>query len=233
MDLMTAGYAFLAGILPPLIWLYLLLKEDAKHPEPKSLIALTFAAGMVAVPLVLPFEQAAVARFSGEVPLLFSWALIEEVAKYAAVALVVLWRPAVDEPIDYVIYMLTAALGFAALENTLFIFGPFEHGQVIAGLATGNLRFMGSTLVHVISSSALGFSMAFTYRKAVYRRMSGAAVGLILAVGLHGFFNFLILSAGGSLTLLAFFLVWTAALVIFAFFEVLQYRESHRARATS
>jgi RsiW-degrading membrane proteinase PrsW (M82 family) len=233
MALTTAGYAFLAGFLPCLIWLLILLREDAKHPEPKHLVVLAFLGGMLAVPLVLPFEQAAAGRFISQTPLLFSWALIEEIAKYAVAALVILWRPAVDEPVDYVIYMLTVALGFAALENALFIFEPFHRGELMQGLATGNLRFMGSTLVHVISSSALGFAMAFTYRKPVYRRTSGAALGLILAVGLHGCFNLLILSKGGAQTLGAFFTVWTAALALFAVFEVLRYRESRRSRATS
>jgi len=34
-----------------------LLKEDAQHPEPKKLIALTFVAGMLAVPLAIPLER--------------------------------------------------------------------------------------------------------------------------------------------------------------------------------
>ena len=57
MTLTTLGYAFLGGLLPSLIWLYFLLKEDATHPEPKTLIALAFVAGMVGVALALPAEQ--------------------------------------------------------------------------------------------------------------------------------------------------------------------------------
>ena len=54
MTLTTLGYAFLGGLLPSLIWLYFLLKEDSRCPEPRTLIALTFVAGMVAVPFALP-----------------------------------------------------------------------------------------------------------------------------------------------------------------------------------
>ena len=83
----TLGYAFLGGILPSFIWLYFLLKEDAKHPEPKTLIVFTFIAGMAAVPLVLPLEQYTRAHLSNNWSILASWALIEEVLKYAMAAM--------------------------------------------------------------------------------------------------------------------------------------------------
>jgi hypothetical protein len=85
---------------------------------------------------------------------------------------------------------------------------------------------MGSTLLHVLSSSAIGFAMAFSYRKKSRARAAYATVGLILAVALHALFNFLILPTGPNgvaHTLDAFFTVWTGVLVFFALFEVLKY----------
>ena len=41
--------------------------------------------------------------------------------KYLMAAAFILWRNAVDEAPDYVIYMFTVALGFAAAENMLFL----------------------------------------------------------------------------------------------------------------
>jgi RsiW-degrading membrane proteinase PrsW (M82 family) len=223
--LITLGYAFIGGVLPSLVWLYILLREDARCPEPRSMVALAFIVGMIAVPLVIPLEQAAVTHFMSTTSLsvITSWALIEETAKYGLAAFIILWRRQVNESVDYVIYMLTIALGFAALENTFFIFGPFSHGQFISGLETGNLRFIGSTLVHVISSSAIGFSMAFSYMKSPQVRVIYSTVGLILAVALHAFFNFLILNGGDTSRLEAFFTIWTGAIVFFALFEILKY----------
>ena len=219
----TLGYAFLGGLLPSFIWLYFLLKEDASHPEPKSLIALTFVAGMAAVPLALPFEQYAQTQFAGSLPVLTAWALIEESLKYAVVAILILWRNAVDEAPDYVIYMLTAALGFAAAENMLFLLTPLSDGQFVASLFTGNVRFLGSTLLHVIASAAIGFALAFSTTSSPIRRTAAGAAGLILAVALHTAFNALIINRGASTTLSALFLIWTVAIVFFAAFEVLKY----------
>lgn len=223
MTFTTFGYAFLGGLLPSFIWLYFLLKEDAQHPEPKKLIALAFIAGMVAVPLALPFEQYAKAHLSGSLPILTAWALVEEVLKYGMAAIFILWRNAVDEAPDYVIYMLTVALGFAAAENMLFLFTPILSGQLATSIFTGNVRFIGSTLLHVVASGAIGFSLAFSARSRPATRVTAAALGLILAIVLHTAFNALIITPGASTTLAAFFLVWVVAVIFFAAFEVLKY----------
>jgi RsiW-degrading membrane proteinase PrsW (M82 family) len=224
--LTTLGYAFLGGLLPSLIWLYFLLKEDAKHPEPKALIVLTFVAGMLAVPLALPLEHYAKAHFDTDISIFTAWALIEEVLKYVVAAMLILWRRAVDEAPDYVIYMITVALGFASAENMLFLITPLSDGNFAGGLFTGDVRFLGSTLLHVIASSAIGFALAFSARRRPGGRMAAAALGLILAIALHTTFNMLIINGGASTALAAFFLVWTVAVMFFAAFEVLKYFQS-------
>ena len=223
MTFATLGYAFVGGLLPSLFWLYFLLKEDAKHPEPKKLLAFTFFAGMLAVPLALPFEHYAKTHFSSDASILAAWALIEEVLKYAVAALLILWRPDVDEAPDYVIYMITIALGFAAAENMLFLVSPLADGNIASGLFTDNVRFLGSTLLHVVASAAIGFALAFSRTKPSGIREAAAALGLILAVALHTGFNLLIMNQDASNAFVAFFFVWVGVLVFFATFEVLKY----------
>jgi protease PrsW len=227
--LTTIGYAAIGGLLPAFIWLYFLLQEDATHPEPKVLIALAFVAGMFAVPLAIPLEQYAKALLSGTGSVFTAWALIEELLKYVMAAAFILWRPAVDEAPDYVVYMITVALGFAAAENMLFLITPLSGGHIASTIFTGDIRFMGSTLLHVFASAAIGFAFAFTHDSHPAVRTGAAAIGLILAIGLHTTFNALIIIQGASTTLAAVFLVWTAAVIFFAAFEVLkffQYRTS-------
>ncbi len=226
MTLTTLGYAFLGGLLPSFIWLYFLLQEDAKHPEPKTMIALAFVAGMAAVPLAIPLEQYAKATLGGDIPVLAAWALIEEALKYAMVAAFILWRPVVDEAPDYVIYMLTVALGFAAAENMLFLIAPLSDGHIASSIFTGDVRFIGSTLLHVFASAAVGFALAFSHLSSPRVRAIAAGSGLILAIALHTTFNALIISQGTSTTLAAIFLIWTSAVAFFATFEVLKYFQS-------
>ncbi len=220
----TLTYAFIGGLLPALIWLYFLLKEEERCPQPPWAIFVTFVAGMLAVPLVLPFEDLARTYLTSEIGVIIAWATAEETMKYllfAGVALI--FKNAVRNSIDIVICMITVALGFAALENALFLIDPLSEGRFLAGFVTNNLRFIGSTLLHVIASSAIGFALAFSYRSRPSMRAVIASFGLILAIGLHALFNFFIIREGGSTTILAFFTVWTGAVVFFAAFEILKY----------
>lgn len=223
MTLTTLGYAFLGGLLPAFIWLYFLLQEDATHPEPKAMIALAFVAGMIAVPLAIPLEYWASNLFTDNLSILTAWALSEEGLKYAMAAIFLLWRSSVDEAPDYVIYMITVALGFAATENMLFLITPLSSGDIASSIFTGDVRFIGSTLLHIFASAAIGFSFAFSRASGPAVRILAGAIGLILAVALHTAFNVLIITQGASTTLAAVFLVWTAAVIFFAAFEVLKF----------
>lgn len=232
MTLTTLGYAFLGGLLPAFIWLYFLLHEDACHPEPKKMIALAFVAGMIAVPFAIPLEQFAKSALPDSLSILTAWALIEETLKYVVAAAFILWRPAVDEAPDYVIYMITVALGFAAAENMLFLITPLSTGSIASSIFTGDVRFIGSTLLHVFASAILGFAFAFSSASRPVMRMLIAANGLILATVLHTAFNALIISKGTSTTLAAVFMVWVTAVIFFAAFEVLKFFQ-HRTVCTN
>ncbi len=240
-----ALFAFVGGILPALVWLHFLLKEDERCPEPRTLIILAMFTGMLAVPIVLPLEHLARAfipslstlsplldRFSldrsFDLPVIIAWAAIEETVKYVLAAILILWRRQVDEPVDLVIYMLTVALGFAALENALFLIAPITNGAIVDSLLSNNLRFIGATLLHVVASSAIGFALAFSFRMNKTIRAVAAASGLVLAIALHAFFNFLIIRETAQHTLLAFFLVWSGVVVFFALFEILRYSRYKR-----
>ena len=197
------------------------------------MILLAFVVGMAAVPLVILPEHLARELLIEGLPVWTAWAVIEELAKYVVAALIILPRRAINESIDYVIYMLTVALGFAAAENMLFLLEPAGNGDFLAGLVTNNLRFIGATLLHVLASSAIGFALAFSYKKSPIIRTLCAAGGLILAVALHTAFNALIIVSGGTEALSAFLLVWSAAVVFFALFEILKYFRYRRLSKTT
>lgn len=220
----TLGYAFIGGLLPALVWLYFLLKEEERCPQPRWVIFVTFVAGMLVVPFVIPLEDIAVNSLTSGISVIIAWATIEEVLKYLAAALVIYFcRSAIRNPIDLVITMLTIALGFAAVENALFLIAPLSDGRFLTGFVTNNLRFVGSTLLHVVASSAIGFALGFSMNAPRVWRAIAASIGLILAIALHAMFNFFIIQGDGSRTVLAFFLVWTGAIVFFAVFEILKY----------
>lgn len=210
--------SFLGGLIPALFWLWFWLREDKVNPEPKTLIASAFIAGMAVVVPVLILQKFALDRFHDST-LVFVWVVTEEVLKYSAALIVVLWNRAVDEPIDAIIYMITIALGFSALENALFIFNPFMRGEYTESLITGNFRFLGATLLHVLASGTVGATMALAYYRPKIQRVVFSTLGLCIAIVLHTLFNFFIMDAKGETILTVFLFVWMGVIVLFLIFE--------------
>lgn len=212
--------ALLGGVLPALLWLAFWLMEDRCEPEPKRYIVLTFAAGALTVFAALWLERYVMHNplpglgiLSGT-SLLFAWALIEEVLKFGAAYLVALRSRAFDEPLDAVVYMITVALGFAAFENTLFLLTPLQDGDVLKTIITGDLRFIGATLLHSLSSATIGIALALAFYKRAAAKRLAALIGVILATFLHTVFNFFILGSGGGATFWVFLCIWIGIVMV-------------------
>jgi RsiW-degrading membrane proteinase PrsW (M82 family) len=236
----TLVYALLGGLAPALLWLWFFLREDAVHPEPRWLILAAFLSGMVAVLLALPaemfarcvaagswpkeawanlFETAAYCRDVSIEDPIFLWAAVEELLKYGLAVVVILWRRAVDEPIDAMVYLITVALGFAALETGLFLLEPLGRGDITGGFMTGNLRFMGAALIHTLSSAVIGFAIALSFYRSYVVQFISLCTGLILGIVLHALFNHHIIASSGERTTLVFFSVWIGIIGLFLLFE--------------
>jgi protease PrsW len=216
------AFAFLFGLIPAIFWLWFWLREDRKNPEPILLIIITFIAGMAVVPIALPLQKLAIDVYTGS-NVMLAWVIIEEVLKYTAALLVIFWNRAVDEPIDFVIYMITIALGFAALENALFILTPLSLHEYTTVAVTGSFRFLGASLLHVLASATIGICLAFAYYKSTIMRLIYGFIGLFIATLLHALFNFFIIRSSepgredGVLLVLLF--VWMGVILLFLLFE--------------
>lgn len=213
--------ALVSGVLPALIWLSFWLHEDYKHPEPRGLIIKTFLLGMVAVILVLPFQKMVDSWFPGlTIAAILLWVTLEELFKLAAAYFGGLKSFEDNEPIDPIIYMITAALGFVALENTLFAFGPILANEgITSNIISGNLRFMGASLLHIVSSGIVGVALAFSFYKSRLRRITLTIIALIIAITIHAGFNLAIVYWKNYGTIIAFGLVWIGVIFLLLAFE--------------
>jgi|SRR3989338_4308753 len=212
--------ALLGGILPSVFWLWFWLKEDDIHPEPRGLIILSFLVGMLATALAYPIEQFIAVNVNGSDLLLLSlWAITEEVLKFLGIYLIALRSRYFDEPIDAVIYFMTIALGFAALENTMFLFNPLVGGDTMATLLLGNFRFIGATLLHVGASGFVGVMLALSFYEVRAKRRIASIVGLLGAITLHTLFNFSIIMSEGAYLYQIFVGLWIFVIGILFFCE--------------
>ena len=193
----------------------------------------TFLLGMVVVPIAL-FGQIIVNHLVLEnrpidFVLLFEspligilaillWAAIEEALKFKAAYFGGLNTDSNDEPKDVMVYVITAALGFAALENALFLFSPILEGDTVTALITTNMRFIGATLVHVTSSSMIGMFRAYGYFFNKEKKAQYTFIGFIIAVSLHTIFNLSIIKYQDKL-FGTFFIIWIIVLLVILIFE--------------
>lgn len=207
------------GLLPALAWLVFWLTADRANPEPKRLIAAAFLAGMLAVPVSIVIEIFFEEFLRDGVTKIFAWSLTEEVVKYFFAFIFVLRNKEFDEPIDALIYMICVALGFAALENILYVLTPLTSGEHINAATLTNMRFIGATLLHTISSASVGIAMAFTFYKPKITRIHAVIFGLLIATSLHTLFNFFIMELSDSAVFMVFASVWVLALGIIVIAE--------------
>jgi len=212
----------LGGILPVAIWLWFWLREDTVRPEPKGLILATFLGGGAATFPAFVLEK--VASSGLHIPtgvLLFTaWACIEEVVKFIAARLTGEGTKSYDEPIDSMVYLITAALGFAAVENILFLIYHQETGTMLTDfILGGNLRFLGANILHAVASGIAGGIMAFAFYRSKKVKALFVILGLATATVLHAIFNTLIMESSGGGILVTFAYFWIAATLLILLFE--------------
>ncbi len=226
--------AIAGGILPALLWVWFWNEQDHKAHEPTGLIVLSFVAGMAVVYFVLPVQKLVVmvlpAIMHGldlltdtwtfvvppdDIIQTVLWAFIEEFGKFATVFFVAYHTRYFDEPMDAVIYLITAALGFVAMENTLYILKDLASVGSIETIINANLRFVGATVLHIASSALLGLAFAFAFYSRFFFKVLAGTLGLILATLLHVYFNLSIMDTQGTIdTLVAFAPFWVVTVII-------------------
>jgi RsiW-degrading membrane proteinase PrsW (M82 family) len=196
------------ALLPSLIWLCFFLRKDV-HPESNRQIIKIFFYGMlVALPVFLIEQGFFRALLDLALPKIWflilsvfiGVALVEEVFKYLVVREKVLSDPEFDEPVDAMLYMIIAALGFAALENILIFFGEvFEKPYQPFLLSI--TRFISATFLHALCSGLVGYYLAKSFFE-IKKRFKLIATGLAISIILHGLYNFSIIEIKGGLRFL-------------------------------
>lgn len=144
--------------------------------------------------------------------------IIEELLKLLFTYNICLRRKVNDEPVDASIYMLTAALGFAAVETALFLIGPFTRGNILDALFAGGFRSIGPMLIHLVSSAMLGLFIGLAFYKSKTKKFVYLIMGLLIAIILHSLFNFFVM-LNDTTHNASFF--WTACIGTWIFMAIL------------
>ena len=115
--------------------------------------------------------------------------------------------------------MVVVALGFAAAENALFLLSPLSGLTLAQTIITGDYRFVGATLLHVLASATIGGALALSFYKPRWKKALYLLVGVILSISLHGLFNVFIMNAKPEQMVQIFGFVWAGLIGLIAFLE--------------
>lgn len=185
-------------VAPVLFWSAYHYHKDRHLPEPPGHLLLAFTLGLLAAgcaklfyialePLGLRFDAIELAENN---PLgLLAYALIaigpiEEFAKLLPFVLIIIHLQEFDEPLDGIIYASFIALGYAAVENVLYLDYLTTAESVARGFA--------SPVVHILFASI--WAHWITQAWLAHRSLLPALLpGFLLAALLHGLYDFLVL----------------------------------------
>ena len=193
---MQTAIILAAAIMPALLlWLYIWFRDS--RPEPLRLLLKSILLGVIIclpVSLTEQVVQGMVEALVGTGTLLGSTleaflvaALTEEAFKLLALWIVLRRNPYFDEHFDGIVYAVCVGLGFAAVENVLYLIGSQDNWLSVA---------IGRTLMAVPGHYAFGVLMGYYY--SVYHFVDHsprtAACVLLVPVLAHGVYDTLALS---------------------------------------
>jgi protease PrsW len=175
-------------------WIY---TRDRDDPEPQGLVAATIALGAASTVSAIILELLGQFTFlpdrTGEQALGFASALatglyigvVEEGGKLLAVLLVAFRHRAFNQRMDGIVYCVAASLGFAALENLLYV-GAARGllGTYATGLTRAVTAVPGHAAFGVLMGAFLGAA-----RMEPKRRTALILLGYIVASVAHGLYD--------------------------------------------
>ncbi len=218
LDTQTTIFAVAGALLAGIVWLSFWRRAD-KNPEPLGIVLFCFILGAIAVPISQALQSAARDLLHNSNTQIIVWSGIEEILKYIAAASIVFKSKYLDEPIDYSMYLVASALGFATFENILFLIKPLFIDNAIVSLLAGNLRFLGATLLHTVASIFIGALLGLTFYKSKFVKKIAFLFGLSGAIALHSVFNFFIIEKTEKSFFVVYGFLWIVTLLVLMIVE--------------
>ncbi len=170
------------------IILFIYLK-DKHEREPVSLLLISFFYGifstLITLVISLPVNMLIILRANDVVDefyaAFFKVALVEEFSKFFFVRFILFRNKHFNEPFDGIVYAVMVSMGFATLENVLYV---FEFGY-----ETAILRMFTAVPAHATFGVLMGYFLGkakFTHQK----KLLYSFVALLAATLFHGSYDY-------------------------------------------
>jgi RsiW-degrading membrane proteinase PrsW (M82 family) len=182
---------FLSAIAPVFIIALYIYFRDKYEKEPLLLLARALAVGMLAVIPILFVERFLMAmmpplgRIGGAGYQAFLVAgTSEELFKFLALYLLIWKSPSFNEQFDGIVYAVFVSLGFAAVENVMYVMG--------SGFQTAAVRALTAVPAHAIFGITMGYFFGIARRYEELRRPYMRRA-LLVPILIHGIYDFILM----------------------------------------
>ena len=182
------------SLFPVVFLLIYIYRQDKYEKEPIGLLTLSFIGGMMCIPIDL-FLVSAIRMFVYSDTAFFSAFIeagfCEELCKFVMLFLIIWWNKNFNEYMDGIVYATFVGLGFACVENVLYVLGAGSE-SFGTGISTGIVRALLSVPGHFLFAVIMGyfFSMAKFSEKGKLGYLMAGLFGAMLA---HGLFDWLLM----------------------------------------
>lgn len=181
---------FLLAITPAMAIVVYIYFKDTYEKEPFKLLAKNFVLGAtlsIVITLILGTLVSVLLPVTNEKSIIemlikafVTVALVEEFSKYIVVRYFAQKNREFNEPFDGIVYAVMVSMGFAALENVMYV---FQYG-----FQTGIIRAFTAVPAHATFGILMGYFMGmakFSNRKVFFNML-----GLLVATIFHGAYDF-------------------------------------------
>ncbi len=157
---------FIAALAPVAVALWYINKKDAVQPEPTKWLLKAFGYGIISAIIAIIFatvigdimglddSEANTSVVGAFINAFCSAAIPEEIAKYLMLLLLIRKNPHFDEKFDGIVYAVFISMGFAGLENVMYLVEGMDDGSWIG---TGITRALFSIPGHFLFAVLMGY----------------------------------------------------------------------------
>ncbi len=203
------------------IAIYIYVRDKYEREPVKLLLKALLTGAVITVPIL--FVEEFFSWFYVFLPLNLhpAWnafivaALTEEFFKFLAFYSLIWKNPNFNEKFDGIVYAVYISLGFAAVENVLYVFD--------SGIQTGIIRMFTAVPAHALFGVAMGFYFGvakfYPRKRRLYMKLA-----LIIPVMLHGIYDYILMAKINYLLIV--FVAYLISLWIFGF-KKLNYLSAH------
>lgn len=196
-------FLIVAALAPVAVVLWYIFKKDSEQPEPARWLAKGFGFGVISI-----FLSLAISYTLGELlqmdldaevypsildafaDAFLMAAIPEELAKLVMLWLLLRKNSYFDEKFDGIVYAVCIGMGFAGLENVMYLLEGVEDGSWIT---TGITRALFSIPGHFVFAILMGYYYSI-YHFGIDRSLRAKSLILLAPVLAHGIYDGILFS---------------------------------------